>query len=252
MHKRSGAMWVIAASGLCAGLVWASQGLADLVRRPSIPRASVTAGAEPDARLRAGAMFSANPSSRVRVAPPTMPALSLEQPSYSMAAPELLLDPAAARAHSVAVGDVSGDGRDDLVFLSLRSAGNPMEGRVEVYVAYQRSDGRLDAAVKIAESNGIFAYQVLVADLDRDGAGDDIVTTTADGVLVLRSNADGTFTSSTAVTGDPMDLTATDVDRDGHLDVLADSSDMSATVVAASAAYRHCRCPRPRFARRAT
>lgn len=220
VHRRSGAVLVIVASGVCAGLLWASQGLTDIVRRPSITRASIPADAASSAR----------PGGRVGIAPPSMLTVSLEQQSYSMAAPEFLSDPATAGARSIAVGDVSGDGRDDLVFLSLRSAPNPMDMRMEIYAAYQRGDGHLDAAVKIAESGNNLAYQLLIADLDRDGV-DDIITATVNGVMVLRSNADGTFTSSTAVVGDPYEMTVTDVDRDGHLDVLVDSSDTSATVI---------------------
>jgi len=240
MHRPSGAVLMIVASGLCAGLLWASQGLSDLVRRASVSRASVPAGAQPAPRPLANAMSGgdtsvgatarARPLGRVGVTPPSMPPLSLEQPRYSMATPEFLSDPAAARAGSIAVGDVSGDGRDDLVFLSLRSAPHPRDQRMEIYAAYQRGDGRLDAAVKVAESDHTLAYQLLIADLDRDGVGD-IITATVNGVLVLRSNANGTFTSSTAMAGDPGDLIVTDVDRDGHLDVLVDSSNTSATVV---------------------
>lgn len=230
MHKRSGEMLVIVASGVCAGLLWASQGLADFVRRPSISRASVPAGMASNVHPQAGATFSARPRGRVDVAPPSMPTLSLQPPSYSMTAPEFLSDPAAAVAYSVAVGDVSGDGRDDLVFLSRRFAPNPIDTRTEIYAAYQRGDGHLDAAVKIGDSGNNLAYQLLIADLDRNGVGD-IITSTGNGVLVLRSNADGTFTSSTIVAGFPQDMVTSDVDRDSYLDVLVDSSDTSATVI---------------------
>jgi len=184
----------------------------------------------PSAPARAGATSSALTSSRAGVAPPSMLTAPLEQPSYSMSAPEFLADPAAAVARSIAVGDVSGDGRDDLVFLSLRYAPNPTDNRMEIYAAYQGGDGRLDAAVKIGDSGNNLSYQLLIADLDRDGVGD-IATATVDGVLLLRSNGDGTFTSSTAMAGDPYDMLATDVDRDGYLDVLVDSSNTSATVI---------------------
>lgn len=260
MHKRSGALLVIVACGLCAGLVWASQGLADLVRRPSASWASVLAGATSNARSRAdatsspgpwtsappsahpwidpttrvrpwaGATLNARPYHRVGAASTSMLTMSLEQQSYSMTAPEFLSDPATSTAQSIAVGDVSGDGRDDLVFLSPRVAPNSADSRMRVYVAYQRSDGRLDAAVKITEWGNEFDYQLLIADLDRDGVGD-IITTARNDVMMLRSNADGTFTSSAAAAGDPHELVVTDVDRDGYLDVLVDSSDTSATVV---------------------
>lgn len=247
VHKQSGVVLVIMASGMCAGLILASQSLADFVHRPSGSRADVPTGVLSDARAGGRpsvarrpifarrtsgpwANVPANQNDRTTAALSSMLPASLTQQAYSMSAPEFLSDPATTRARSIAVGDVSGDGRDDLIFLSLREAPNPINNRMEIYAVYQRSDGRLDAAVKIAESGNNLAYQLLISDLDRDGAGD-IITATVNGVMVLRSNADGTFTSSTVVAGNPAEMVVTDVDRDGHLDVLVDSSNTSATVV---------------------
>jgi FG-GAP-like repeat len=235
VHRRSASVLVVVANVVCAGLVWASLGLADLVLRPAISRTSVPAVAASDARPQAVATSSTRLHGRVGVAPASMSTVSLAQQAYSMAAPVFLLDPAAAQARSVAVGDVSGDGRDDLVFLSLRATPNPADSRTDIYVAHQRDDGRLDAAFKIGESTNFLAYQLLIADLDRNGVGD-IVTASVNGVMVFRSNADGTFTLSTTVVGDPARMVATDVDRDGYLDVLVDSSNTSATVIDAAAA----------------
>lgn len=253
MRRRLGSVLVVIAGATCAGLLWASQGFADLVQRLHDSRASVPAGLLPEATVsdekdialpsisahgtfwtRIDAWSAAPPAKRLRsqtgVALSSMPLLSLKQSSYSMSAPEFLSDPAAAKAHSLAVGDVSGDGRDDLVFLYLRHAPNPINNRTEIYVAYQLSDGRLDAAVKIADSGNNLSHQLLVADLDRDGVGD-IITATVNGVMTLRSNSDGTFTSNITVVGDPYDIVVTDVDRDDYLDVLVDSSDTLATVI---------------------
>jgi hypothetical protein len=163
-------------------------------------------------------------------APWRAPAAAATASSYALAPPQYLSDPAAAQAHSIAVGDVSGDGRDDLVFLWRRVMPNPAYDHMEVYVAYQRSDGSLQAAVKIADSGNNFAFQLMVADLDRDGRGE-VITAVKDGVLILHPAADGTFTSSAAVVGDPWEMLVTDVDRDGNLDVLVDASDTLATVV---------------------
>lgn len=250
VHRRLGAVSLIAASGICAGLLWASQGLPDFARHLPFSRSSVQIGAifhrfAPEGGRVVGAdrfesvssrargpypFFTARPHGRVGVAPSPTASASLEPQPYSMAAPEFLSDPAAATAHSIAVGDISGDGRDDLVFLSFRWAPNPTNNRTEIYAAYQRDDGRLDTAIKIAESGNNLAYQLLIADLDRDGVGD-IITATVDGVMLLRSNADGTFTTSVTVVGDPNDMVVTDVDRDGYLDVLVDASDTFASVI---------------------
>ena len=254
MHKRSGAVLMIVASGACAGLLWASQSLADLIRWPSLswssvaagaaagvrPQASTTSsdeerswagetfgarpwiGAAPRARSRADAEPSTRPFDRAGLAPPSLFAATAS--SYTTTAPEYLSDPAAAVVGSIAVGDVSGDGWDDLVFLSVRNS------RTEVYVAYQGADGRLAPAVKIADSRGALENHLLIADMDRDGIGD-IVTTALGSILVLRSNGHGTFFGSLTPASYPNDLVVTDVDRDGYLDVLVDSSNTTATVV---------------------
>lgn len=230
MHKRVDAAFMIAVSGVCAGVLWAFATHADSARLGSTSEASIPAAAALGEDHGTDATPDSRPGGQSGTAHRSMLASPTEQQSYSMSEPEFLSDPAAARARSIAVGDVSGDGRDDLVFLSMRSAPNPIDNRMEIYAAYQQGDGRLKAAVKIAESGNNLAYQLLIADLDGDGTGD-IITATLNGVMLLRSNADGTFTSSTVVVGDPHDLVATDVDRDGYLDVLVDSSDTSATVL---------------------
>lgn len=252
MHKRSGAALMIVAGGACAGMLWVSQGLGDLVRLPFRLWTGAPASALHDARsdeqedVVIPSTFAHPPSGfwisvtagrsnaplpgRTGASLASMPPMALTQPSYSMSGPVFHLDPAAAQARSIAVGDVSGDGRDDIVFLSLVHAPNPVNNRMEIYAIYQGDDGRLDAAVKLGESGNNLAYQLLIADLDGDSVGD-IVTSTGTGIMILRSNADGTFTSNTTVVGDPYDIVATDVDRDGYLDVLVDSSDTSATVI---------------------
>ncbi|MBO7942554.1 hypothetical protein JTP77_042625, partial [Streptomyces sp. S9] len=58
MHKRSGAVLMIVASGACAGLLWASQSLADLIRWPSLSWSSVAAGAAAGVRPQASTTSS--------------------------------------------------------------------------------------------------------------------------------------------------------------------------------------------------
>ena len=252
MHKRSSAVLMIVAGGACAGALWVSQSLGDVIHRSprlwSSAPASALIYARADeqeeaaipstfsrrtsgfwASVRTGRSSAPSPD-RVGAPLATMPPMAVTQQTYSMSAPVFLSDPATAQARSIAVGDVSGDGRDDIVFLSLVYAPNPANNRMEIYAIYQGDDGHLDAAVKIGESGNNLAYQLLIADLDGDGVGD-IITSTGTGIMILRLNADGTFASKTTAAGDPYDIVATDVDRDGYLDVLVDSSDMSATVI---------------------
>lgn len=221
---QSRAITVIVAGAVCAGVVWASLRLADRPQRLEAKGARIAADSRPDAA------FRALPRHRVGAAAPPMLAVSAETQTYSLSAPVFLTDPEADHAYSIAIGDVTGDERDDLVFLSVRSAPNPADNRTEVYVSRQRNDGQLDAATKIGDSGSNLSYQLLTADLDGDGT-DEIITATYNGVMVFRSNGNGTYTSSTTPAGNPQDIVVTDVDRDGHLDILVDSSDTSATVL---------------------
>lgn len=224
LHMRSSAATVIVAGAVCAGVVWASLGLAERLRRPEATGTRIAADAKPDA---ASPAFVRR---RTDAAAPPMLAVSAETQTYSMSSPVFLADPSADHAYSIAVGDVTGDERDDLVFLSVRSAANPIDNRTEVYVARQRYDGQLDAAIKIGDSGSNLSYQLLTADLDGDGT-DEIITATLGGVMVFRSNGNGTYASNTTPAGSPQDIVVTDVDRDGRLDILVDSSDTSATVL---------------------
>ena len=161
---------------------------------------------------------------------PAAPASQTESSFYTLLPARYLPGPLASQSVSIAVGDVSGDGRDDLVFSRSISLPYPANGALEIYVAYQRGDGELDAPVKIGQSNHFLAYQLLVADLSGDGVGE-IITATISGIMVLHGNGDGTFTARTAPVPDPWEMLVTDVDRDGHMDILVDGSDIEATVV---------------------
>jgi hypothetical protein len=143
---RSGRVLLVMASCVFAGLLWASSGLTELAGRPSGSRASAptgaasiarrSTGAASDARRPPGATSDVRPRNQASVDLASMAPVSLAQQAYSMAAPVFLSDPEATHAGGVAVGDVSGDGRDDLVFLSPRYAANPAYDRM----AATRSD----------------------------------------------------------------------------------------------------------------
>lgn len=253
MRKRSWVIGIILAGTAYAGLLWASQSLAEWVRRPSATSVRASANAPTDMRAGGRTAFALRPMlerrpSSVRAtdslaAPssataygaaqtggPPLASANPGQAFYALSAPVFFSDPKALTADSIAVGDVSGDGRDDLVFLIWRNAPIPTDSRKEIYVAYQGTNGVLQAAVRIADTGNHLSVQLLTADLDKDGRSD-IITATADSVMLIHANADGSFTPTTVMVGDPYEITVTDVDRDGHLDVLVDASNTYATVI---------------------
>ena len=108
--------------------------------------------------------------------------------------------------YSVAVADVNGDGKPDLLVANWCASSNPNNcSNGEVGVLLGNGDGTFQTAVTYS-SGGFFADSVAAADVNRDGKPDLLVANTggvpsclsSSGVGVLLGNGDGTF--QTAVT----------------------------------------------------
>jgi hypothetical protein len=132
--------------------------------------------------------------------------------------------------NSIAVADLNGDGRPDLVVADWCGATGCTSGGVAVLLG--NGDGTFQAAVPYG-SGGLYADWVFVADLRGTGRQDLIVGNcgsvlnnicvgTNGGVAVLLGNGDGTF--QPAVTYSQIfgvaAVAAADVDGDGKLDLL--------------------------------
>lgn len=128
-----------------------------------------------------------------------------------------------SRADSVAIGDVTGDQRPDVV-LSTGSSQN-QTGDFSLWVYSQRSDGSLGAPAQIRTGAAYgSAMAVELGDLDGDLDLDVAVSTKA-GVLVFRQDG-GTLAKPTLIPlADPRDLELADMSGDGLLDVVANTSD---------------------------
>ena len=121
-------------------------------------------------------------------------------------------------AVAVAVGDVSGDGRDDVVMTTDYSGGGPNDFSMFVFV--QRPDGQLGAPTKYAVSGPGMA----LVDLNLDGVLD-IVVGHETGVTTMINNPlrrPRTFGIRTFnADSDTATIGALDVDRDGIQDFVA-------------------------------
>ena len=129
---------------------------------------------------------------------------------------------------SVAVGDVNGDGGQDVV------AANYSSNTVSVFLN-ALGTGQLKAPVAYATGTG--PSSLAIADVDNDGKQDLIVANmTAGSVSVLLGNGDGTFKAAssysvlpagTTGTPSPSSVTAGDVDNDGKVDLVVANSALS-------------------------
>ena len=121
-------------------------------------------------------------------------------------------------ALSIAVADMSGDARDDLVVLAK---GNHPDWNHQVVVYAQTGDGNLVPAAAYPYG-AEFGSKLKLADLDSDG-DQDIVVSHSSGWRVLQNQGDLQFLLSTyPATGvGPSDFDFMDVDGDGRLDIVA-------------------------------
>lgn len=140
--------------------------------------------------------------------------------------PVVALAPDAVGATSVGVGDVTGDGRADVVTLGT---GTHAFYRSKVVVYAQTSTGGFAAPVthEFSPVTGTFSPRTLaLADMDADGALDIVVAYEADfqnRVSILRNNG-GAFEIATYASASRLEgLHFMDVDLDSHLDIVASS-----------------------------
>ena len=127
-------------------------------------------------------------------------------------------------AWSVAVGDVNGDGKPDLVVANRDGSTSCPDGSVDVLLG--KGDGTFDPAVDYC-TGGSTPMSVAVADVNRDGKLDLIVANgNSSNIGVLLGNGDGTF--QPALTYDagypsPMSILVSDVNKDGNPDLVVGS-----------------------------
>ncbi len=140
------------------------------------------------------------------------------------------------RPDTTAIGDVTGDGRDDVIMVTLGSSVVPMQIDHKVFIYAQLADGSLQAPVLHSYADGLYTAVnnfpfsgVTLADLNQDGIKD-IVVGYGRGIAIFVSLGAGSFAVSKHI--DPgtglnslnptfvKNVVATDIDRDGRLDVV--------------------------------
>jgi hypothetical protein len=132
---------------------------------------------------------------------------------------------------SVAIGDLNGDGRLDIVTADFFNG--------DVSVLLGNVNGTLNAAVSVPMTTGSQPYAVAIGDLNGDGKPDLAVANYgSNGVSVLMGNGNGTFAeapSPLAVGANPVSITIGDVDGDGKPDlVTANNSSGNVSVLIAN------------------
>ncbi len=122
---------------------------------------------------------------------------------------------------SLAVGDLNGDGRPDIVTLSSET----LSGR-QIGIALQQADGSFASARYLAPPGGGAVLGGAIGDVNGDGRADLVLALNASSsIVVLQQDAQGELVAGDPLAAAPsaMRVNLADVDGDGRLDVLSSS-----------------------------
>lgn len=121
---------------------------------------------------------------------------------------------------NVAIGDVTGDGRNDVLLSTIFYFDDANDYKLSVYA--QRADGTLAPAVKYDTRLG-YSSQGSIAVLDANGDGrSDVALTTESGVQIFTQSTGGTLVDQGLLAGSPeaQSVVAADIDGDRDTDLL--------------------------------
>ena len=133
--------------------------------------------------------------------------------------PVVVYNSGAPAARSVAIADLNGDGKPDIIVANCGNlAACPRDGFVGVLLGI--GDGTFKPVVTY-DSGAPQAVSVAVADVNADGKPDILVANTSAGVSVLLGIGDGTFQPATGYASlYAQGLAVADLNHDGKLDVV--------------------------------
>jgi hypothetical protein len=132
-----------------------------------------------------------------------------------------LLPTGSSPVSSVAIGDVNGDSRPDVLLLTDFYFDPANDFRLFVFL--QQADGTLAAPVKYDTGFGYSARgsSLVVVDIDGDGRNDVVIGEGDRGIEVFLQDAQGALASAFRLDGPAGKLRVVDADGDGRKDIIA-------------------------------
>lgn len=130
----------------------------------------------------------------------------------------------------VALGDLNGDGKLDLIVAGNVAGASFGSGTPGVYTLLGKGDGTFQAAnaTALGGRDGIGATSIALADFDKDGHLDVAIGNASDVTEVLLGKGDGTLTDTILTLGQrPLALAAVDLNGDGFPELLVGTVDVT-------------------------
>lgn len=123
---------------------------------------------------------------------------------------------------AVAIGDVNGDGKNDVVMTTFSSPISDPANDYKVFVFLQNASGGLDAPVKYATSSTSTcpASTVAIGDINGDGKNDIVIGNRECGIEVFTQNGSGNLNAGVTYNSlDGLRIRIADLNHDGLMDI---------------------------------
>ena len=161
----------------------------------------------------------------VNNAEPQAPSVSVLAPGPLIFVPPVTYVPGGAETSSIAIADLNGDGKPDLIVTNCGACYGPpsITQGSSVGVLLGNGDGTFQPAVTYS-SGGAVPLFAAVADLNHDGKPDVVVVNrNSNGIAVLLGNGDGTLKAAVPYpsgAASPLSVGIADVNGDGKPDLI--------------------------------